>query len=61
MPRSLLHITLEPTATNPLKGQKRPPPPPIVVNDEQEYVTGAPNQYPQVLRQGRPILQYHLT
>ena len=24
-------------------------------------VTGAPNQYPQVLRQGRPILQYYLT
>ena len=34
----VFHVSLlEPTATNPLKGQKRPPPPPIVVNDEQEY------------------------
>ena len=35
---SVFHILLlEPKATNPVKGQKRPPPPPIVVNDEQEY------------------------
>ena len=32
------HVSLlEPTASNPLKGQKRPPPPPIIVDDEQEY------------------------
>ena len=34
----VLHISLlEPTVSNPLKGQKRRPPPPIIVNDEQEY------------------------
>ena len=31
------------------------------LQDQQCNVTGAPNEYPQVLRQGRPILQYYLT
>ena len=30
-------LLLEPTASNPLKGEKHPPTPPIFVDDEQEY------------------------
>ena len=34
----VFHVSLlEPTASDPLEGQKRPPPPPVIVDEEVEY------------------------
>ena len=53
----VFHVSLlEPTASYPLEGQKRPPPPPIIVDKEVEYEVA---EIPDTKGKGK-YLKYHV-